>query len=183
MVLQQAARLGARDGALLRRVETAMTDLRVSISRGAPVQEVEDRVSRANALLDTAERALAPQETDNLASFLGAFTILLREGLEALLIVVAMIALLRKAERPEVLRYVHGGWIAALVAGGATWAAATFFISISGASRELTEGFGSLLAAVVLVSVGIWMHGKSHADAWQAYIRDKLSKALSKGSA
>jgi len=35
----------------------------------------------------------------------------------------------------------------------------------------------------VLVSVGIWMHGKSHADAWQAYIRDKLSKALSKGSA
>ena len=94
-----------------------------------------------------------------------------------------MIAFLRKAERPEVLRYVHGGWVAALVAGGATWAAATFFISISGASRELTEGFGSLLAAVVLVSVGIWMHGKSHADAWQTYIRDKLSHALSKRSA
>ena len=175
--------LGARDGALLRRVETAMTDLRASISRGAPAREVADRVARANALLDTAERALAPQEADNLASFLGAFTILLREGLEALLIVVAMIAFLRKAERPEVLRYVHGGWVAALVAGGATWAAATFFISISGASRELTEGFGSLLAAVVLVSVGIWMHGKSHADAWQTYIRDKLSKALSKRSA
>jgi high-affinity iron transporter len=175
--------LGARDSALMRRVETAMTELRVSISRGAPAREVADRVARANALLDTAERALAPQEADNLASFLGAFTILLREGLEALLIVVAMIAFLRKAERPEVLRYVHGGWVAALVAGGATWAAATFFISISGASRELTEGFGSLLAAVVLVSVGIWMHGKSHADAWQTYIRDKLSHALSKRSA
>ncbi|WGM45647.1 hypothetical protein KOAAANKH_00511 [Brevundimonas sp. NIBR10] len=175
--------LGARDGALLRRVETAMTDLRASIGKGAPAEEVADRIARLNALLDTAERALAPQEADNLASFLGAFTILLREGLEALLIVVAMIAFLRKAERPEVLRYVHGGWVAALVAGGATWAAATFFISISGASRELTEGFGSLLAAVVLVSVGIWMHGKSHADAWQTYIRDKLSKALSKRSA
>jgi high-affinity iron transporter len=175
--------LGARDGALLRRVETAMTELRASISKGAPAEEVADRVARLNALLDTAERALAPQEADNLASFLGAFTILLREGLEALLIVVAMIAFLRKAERPEVLRYVHGGWVAALVAGGATWAAATFFISISGASRELTEGFGSLLAAVVLVSVGIWMHGKSHADAWQTYIRDKLSAALSKRSA
>nr|WP_292047249.1 MULTISPECIES: cytochrome c/FTR1 family iron permease [unclassified Brevundimonas] len=175
--------LGARDSALLRRVETAMTDLRASIGKGAPVQEVADHVARLNALLDTAERALAPQEADNLASFLGAFTILLREGLEALLIVVAMIAFLRKAERPEVLRYVHGGWVAALVAGGATWAAATFFISISGASRELTEGFGSLLAAAVLVSVGIWMHGKSHADAWQTYIRDKLSAALSKRSA
>ena len=96
--------LGARDSALLRRVETAMTELRVSISRGAAAQEVADRVARANALLDTAERALAPQEADNVASFLGAFTILLREGLEALLIVVAMIAFLRKAERPEVLR-------------------------------------------------------------------------------
>src|SRR5690606_24101308 len=64
-----------------------------------------------------------------------------------------------------------------------TWAAATFFISISGASRELTEGFGSLLAAVVLVSVGIWMHGKSRADAWQIYIRDKLTTALSGRSA
>jgi high-affinity iron transporter len=175
--------LGARDRALLRRVETAMTELRASISKGAPAEEVAGRIARLNALIDTAERALAPHEADNAASFVGAFTILLREGLEALLIVVAMIAFLRKAERPDVLRYVHGGWVAALAAGGATWAAATFFISISGASRELTEGFGSLLAAIVLVSVGIWMHGKSHADAWQTYIRDKLSKALSKRSA
>ena len=175
--------LGARDGALLRRVETAMTGLRAAIGRGAPTSEVEAQVERLNALLDTAERALAPQKADNVASFAGAFTILLREGLEALLIVVAMIAFLRKAERPEALRYVHGGWIAALAAGGATWAAATFLIAISGASRELTEGFGSLLAGAVLVSVGIWMHGKSHADAWQTYIRDKLSRALSGRSA
>ncbi|WP_292044873.1 MULTISPECIES: cytochrome c/FTR1 family iron permease [unclassified Brevundimonas] len=175
--------LGARDGALLRRVETAMTGLRAAIGRGAPAEEVQAQVARLNALLDTAERALAPQEADNVASFAGAFTILLREGLEALLIVVAMIAFLRKAERPEALRYVHGGWVAALLAGGATWAAATFLISISGASRELTEGFGSLLAGAVLVSVGIWMHGKSHADAWQIYIREKLSKALSGRSA
>ena len=79
----------------------------------------------------------------------GAFAILLREGLEALLIVVAMIAFLRKAERPEVLRYVHGGWVAALVAGGATWAAATFFISISGASRELTVNLCDATGAVL----------------------------------
>lgn len=175
--------LGARDGALLRRIETAMTGVRIAIGRGAPPAEVDAQVERLSALLDTAERALAPQEADNVASFAGAFTILLREGLEALLIVVAMIAFLRKAERPEALRYVHGGWVAALAAGGATWAAATFLISISGASRELTEGFGSLLAGAVLVSVGIWMHGKSHADAWQIYIRDKLSKALSGRSA
>ena len=70
-----------------------------------------------------------------------------------------------------------------LVAGGATWAAATRLIAISGASSELTEGIGSLVSAVVLLSVGVWMHGKAQAGAWQACIRDKLSAALSKRSA
>ncbi len=46
----------------------------------------------------------------------------------------------------------------------------------------MTEGFGSLLAAIVVVWVGIWMHGKSHAGAWQSYIRDRLTGALSRGS-
>src|SRR3546814_2215283 len=67
--------------------------------------------------------------------------------------------------------------------GVATWAAATYLIGISGASRELTEGFGSIFAAAVLLPVGIWMHGKSRADQWQRYIRDKLDKALSARSA
>ncbi|MFD1191034.1 FTR1 family iron permease [Phenylobacterium conjunctum] len=134
-------------------------------------------------MFDEAARALAPEQASAASSFLGAFTILLREGVEALLIVIAMIAFLRKAERQDVLAYVHGGWITALVAGGLTWAAATYLISISGASRELTEGFGSLVSAVVLISVGVWMHGKAQAGAWQAYIRDKLSAALSKRSA
>ncbi|CAG1770158.1 partial Ferrous iron permease EfeU, partial [uncultured bacterium] len=77
----------------------------------------------------------------------------------------------------------HGGWIGALLAGGLTWAAATWLIEISGASRELTEGFGSVFAALVLVSVGIWMHGKAQADHWQRYIREKMSSALSGRSA
>ncbi len=95
-----------------------------------------------------------------MSSFVAAFTILVREGLEAILIVIAMITFLIKAERRDVLPYVHGGWIVALAGGAATWVAATWMINISGASRELTEGFGSLFAALVLLWVGIWMHGK-----------------------
>ena len=94
-----------------------------------------------------------------------------------------MIAFLRKADRPEVLPYVHGGWVAALAAGAATWVAATTLVEISGASRELTEGFGALFASVVLISVGIWMHGKSRAGVWQRYIKEKLDRALSRKSA
>jgi len=81
------------------------------------------------------------------------------------------------------IRPVHYGWASALVAGVATWWAATSLISISGAARELTEGFGSILAALVLLFVGVWMHGKGQADEWQRYIRQKMGHALSKGSA
>jgi high-affinity iron transporter len=79
-------------------------------------------------------------------------------------------------------RPVHFGWTSALVAGGLTWWAATGLIEVSGASRELTEGFGSLLAAAVLLFVGIWMHGKSRADEWQRYIKHKVGHALSRKS-
>src|SRR5690606_2290498 len=141
----------------------------------AGADEVGGRANAIDTLLTEAEQVLAPGEADATAAFAGAFTILLREGLEALLIVIAMLAFLRKAGRTEAMPYVHAGWVGALVAGGATWAAATGLIGISGASRELTEGFAALFAAVVLVWVGIWMHGKSQAGAWQRYIEDRLS--------
>ena len=175
--------LTARDATLMGHIESAMGEFRASLQQDRPADEVATRVQVLDGLFDDADAALSPDAASSTSTFLGAFTILLREGLEALLIVVAMIAFLRKAERPEVLPYVHGGWIAALVAGGATWAIATYAIGISGASRELTEGFGSLFAAVVLLSVGIWMHGKAQADHWQRYIREKMSRALSRQSA
>ncbi len=175
--------LSARDGALMVRVERAMAELRAAIGRGAPVPEVRERIAGLDALFGEAEQALAPDRESAASTFLGAFTILLREGLEALLIIVAMLTFLRKAERPEMARSVHWGWVAALAAGVLTWWAATHIVTVSGASRELTEGFGSMLAAAVLLFVGIWMHGKAQADEWQRYIKAKVGQALSKRSA
>jgi len=175
--------LAARDAALMARIESAMGALRAGISSGASIDTVRGQVATVDALFTEAEAVLAPERASDASSFAGAFTVLLREGLEALLVVIAMIAFLKKAERPDAMPYVHGGWIAALGVGVLTWAAATYVIGISGASREVTEGFGSLFAAVVLLSVGIWMHDKSQADAWQRYIREKMTDALSKRSA
>ncbi len=174
--------LNARDGGLVAEVETAMGRLRAAIARGAPADEIAREAENVRALFTRAEAALAPDAGSAASTFLGALAILLREGLEALLIVVAMIGFLRKADRPDQLRYVHLGWAGALVAGFLTWWAATSFITISGASRELTEGFGSVLAAAILLFVGVWMHGKAQAGAWQAYVRDRLDAALSRGS-
>ena len=94
-----------------------------------------------------------------------------------------MLAFLKKAERQDVLPYVHAGWATALAAGGLTWAAATYLVDLSGASREMTEGVSAIFAAVVLMAVGIWMHQKSLAGRWQAYVKEKLSSALNKKSA
>jgi high-affinity iron transporter len=174
------ALLNAREGGIVAEVEGTMQRLRAGIARGAPLPEVSAQAERLHALFTRAEAALAPEAASAASTFLGALAILLREGLEALLIVVAMIGFLRKAERRDQLRWVHIGWIGALAAGFATWWAATSFITISGAGRELTEGFGSLLAAAILLFVGIWMHGKARAGAWQAYVRDKLDKALTR---
>ncbi|MGY0556555.1 FTR1 family protein [Lysobacter sp. A421] len=175
--------LAARDGALMVEIETAMAELRSRIGRSASVEDIQAQVEVVDGLFVRAEAALAPGMASNMTAFVGSFTILLREGLEALLVLIAMIAFLRKANRTEVMPYVHAGWVSALLAGGLTWVVATYLVSISGASRELTEGFAALFAAAVLLFVGIWMHGKSQAGAWQRYIKEKLSHALSKRSA
>jgi high-affinity iron transporter len=174
--------LSARNASLMTRIEGAMAELRSRIDRGEPVSSVTEQAKLLDELFTQAEAAIAPDEVSDASNFAGAFTILLREGLEALLIVIAMIAFLQKAKRRDVLPYVHGGWIVALLAGLGTWWAATSLIAISGASRELMEGLGSLFAAVVLLSVGIWMHGKSNAQVWQRYIKEKLDQALSRQS-
>ncbi|HCY02565.1 MULTISPECIES: cytochrome c/FTR1 family iron permease [Qipengyuania] len=175
--------LSTRDADLLASVEIGMAELRAAISRGDPVAAVAEKVNALDVLFYRAETVLAPANASEASAFLGAFAILLREGLEALLIVIAMIAFLRKAERTEVLPFVHGGWLSALGAGALTWVAATYLIGVSGAGRELVEGFGSLFAALVLLSVGIWMHGKSQAGEWQRYIRKTMQHALSRRSA
>ena len=175
--------LATRNAALLREIESAMARYRTQLGRRTAPADIATQATQINALFDRAEAVLQDSHTDTTTAFLGSFTILVREGLEALLIVIGMIAFLRKAERREVLPYVHAGWVGALLAGAATWAVATYLVDISGANREVTEGLSSLFAAAVLLSVGMWMHQKSVAGRWQTYLQTKMSSALSKKSA
>jgi high-affinity iron transporter len=175
--------LAARDNALMRELETTMARYRDAIGRRVPASDATAQATQVSALFDRAEAVLQDAHTDRTTAFLGSFTILLREGIEALLIVIGMIAFLRKAERREVLPAVHAGWVGALLAGVATWAIATHLVDVSGANREVTEGVSALFAAVVLLSVGIWMHQKSLAGRWQQYLHAKVSAALTRRSA
>lgn len=175
--------LATRDRDLMHAIEAEMGSFRSQLGGNTPPDAIQAQASKIGTLFDRAEIALDHSSSDSLTSFLGSFTILLREGLEALLIVIGMIAFLRKAERRDALPYVHAGWLGALLAGGVTWAAATYMIDISGANRELTEGLSALFAAAVLLSVGIWMHQKSVAGRWQRYLHAKMSAAMTRRSA
>lgn len=176
------ATLDATDRQLLVDVERTMQLYRGAVAQG-DLARASDYAAQLDTYFERVESVTGKNKTDAATVFVGALTILLREGLEALLIVIAMIAFLRKAERPEALHYVHAGWVSALGAGALTWFVATYIVGISGASREVTEGLSSLFAAAVLLSVGLWMHQKGQAGQWQAYLKEHLTAAMQKRSA
>ena len=105
--------------------------------------------------------------------------IILREGLEAALILAAILAMLRVIGATQAVRYIHLGWILALIAGGLTWLATETILTLSGEHRESMEGFITVFAAVVLFYVGYWLHTRAEAQKWQAFIQEKVQNVLS----
>jgi high-affinity iron transporter len=176
------ASLDTLDRNLRQEVETQMIAYRDLLRRGAPIKPVAQLAERIDGLLAASAGKLGHSGLSPTTAAISAFFILLREGLEALLVVAAIIAFLLKSGRREALPWIHAGWIGALALGGATWLAASTLIEISGATRELTEGITALLAAAILLYVGFWLHGKSYAHAWQAFIDRHLSAALRGGT-
>jgi len=174
--------LDAQDKALRRTLEVDMMAMRQLMKQPQAAGVVEAAVNQILMQLDDADRLLSESTLSNVTLFSASLFILLREGLEALLVVIAMVTVLVRTGRKDGLRYVHLGWVAALLAGVATWAAAQSLISISGASREVMEGVAALLAVLVLLYVGIWMHSKTHAAQWQAYIQQHINTHLTSGT-
>ena len=140
------------------------------------------QVARIHALLDRAQDKLSGDGLSPATAFFSSLLILLREGLEAILVLAAIIAFVRKTGRREAMPWIHAGWIGAVALGVVTWFVAERVITISGANRELTEGITALIAAGMLLYVGYWLHSKSYAQAWQHFIRDQVSAALGKGT-
>ncbi|HMN05638.1 MAG TPA: cytochrome c/FTR1 family iron permease [Flavobacteriales bacterium] len=168
------------DAPLRKRTEREMMTLRSLISAQAPADSVAASVGRIQGLLDQAEATLSAGGLSPAAIFFSSLLILFREGLEAILVLAAIIAFVLKTGRRDALPYIHAGWMAAVLLGVGTWLLARYAINISGAGRELTEGITALLAALMLLYVGYWLHNKSNAQAWQHFVRDKVGAALGK---
>jgi len=161
-------------------IEREMMALRATIGDGGPAETVSAQVAKIKALLDRADDVLSSSSLSPTTAFVSSLLILLREGLEAILVLSAIIAFVIKTGRRDALPYIHAGWMGAMVLGVVTWVVASYVISISGANRELIEGITALLAAAMLLYVGWWLHSRANAQAWSRFIREQVNIALGK---
>ena len=154
--------------------EKALMAYRQALQDGAPAEQAEQALASAEQQLQASAGLLARGGMSASLSFISSLLILLREGLEAILVLAAILAFLNKTGQQHALRSVHLGWGLAVLAGVATWAVAAWLLDISGAQREVLEGASALFASLMLLWLGVWMHGRRQADAWQAYLRDSM---------
>ncbi|MEJ3575637.1 cytochrome c/FTR1 family iron permease [Pseudomonas fragi] len=162
------------DANVRKSTEKALMAYRQSLQDGLPIEQVEQRLEAAKALLKESAGLLGSDGLSWTLSYVSGLLILLREGLEAILVLAAILAFLRNTGQQSAVRSVNIGWGLALVAGLATWALAAYVIDVSGAQRELLEGCTALFASVMVLWLGVWMHDRRHAAAWQDYIKSSL---------
>lgn len=134
--------------------------------------------------LDNFHQQIALLQGDNSYSFWDSALILLREGLEALLIVIGLVAFVKRAGQEQAKKWIYLGAIAGIaISAIAALIMSTVFQSVTiGISRERMEGYIGLLAAALMIGVGIWLHSKATVLSWNQYISKRLNNAISKQS-
>lgn len=156
--------------------------LRPGLARDAPPEDVAAAFEAVEASLLALDESLGA-ESSFWFTAVSAFAIILREGLEAVLLVGAILAYLsRVSDDRRHRRQVWGGVIAGVLASVGTWVVARTLIPIGGASRELIEGVTALLAVGVLVYVSHWLFQKTYIHDWKEYLQDRVGTAVTTGS-
>lgn len=174
--------LRANDPSMMTTLEQQMTSVRGAIESKKSSAEVDAVISTAQKTLNKANMVLDQQVNSPWFSFVMAASILLREGLEAFLIILAILGVIRALGEKKAARWVHGGWILALVLGIISWFFTDWIIGFGAAHRELMEGSISLLAVIVLLYVGFWLHSKTEIHKWTEFIDVRVKNMLKGGN-
>ncbi|MDU8502506.1 cytochrome c/FTR1 family iron permease [Pseudomonas syringae] len=154
--------------------EKSLMAYRQSLQDSLPLPQVAQKLEAAKGKLKESAGLLGSDGLSLSLSYVSGLLILLREGLEAILVLAAILAFLRNTGQQSAVRSVNIGWGLALLAGLGTWALAAYVIDVSGAQRELLEGATALFASVMVLWLGVWMHDRRHAAAWQDYVKSSL---------
>ena len=159
----------------------------LKLARQLDAQDEAAAAEAAAAAGGTAEPAAEEKASDpRLLTFLGAFGIIVREGLEAILVIAAIIAYLVKSGNGKSLRSVYAGALLGIAASFlAAWGLSVLKAVWVGAgqSQEVIEGVTALIAVCVLFYVSNWMISKAEAASWSRYIDGKVQSSVEQGSA
>lgn len=175
--------LRVRDESLTLEVEEDYAALRNLIEAGAPLGQVKETAADVHRGLDDVERTLSePGLAAPLLALLYAFTIIFREGIEAVLVVAAVLGYLEASRntqyRGAVLKGVAGAGVATIL----LFVAATLFVQLAPLQRELLEAGTALLAVGVLFYVSFWLITRLEHRRWMEFVKAKVWTAATTGS-
>ncbi|MGN7360043.1 FTR1 family iron permease [Paenibacillus sp. SAF-054] len=142
------------------------------------------RNQEALALIEEMKASLTKVAGSHRYTFWDAALILLREGLEAILVIAALLSYLKRSGNSEGRKYIWSGAGTGFVMSLVLAVVLTYAISqaASGSAREMIEGITGLVAVVMMITVGQWLHNKSNTKAWNQYVGTQVNQALAKGS-
>ncbi|MBK8252449.1 MAG: FTR1 family protein [Polyangiaceae bacterium] len=161
-----AANIEERYGALRSGLEASKSDAELSADLDGFVREL----ARAEAIV--ADRSKGRSFSATAISSAG---IVLREGVEAALLIAALLGLAKQAGVEEKRRFIHAGWIAAVLLGLLTWLLSAKLVAISGARREMIEGVTALAATAVLFYVSYSLLAKREVARWMKFLKEQVT--------
>ena len=151
------------------KLESAFSDYRGEIKRGAPLQDIKKLHNTILLDLSTAEELLKDKVGFS-GLFLQSFSIIVREGFEAILIIAALIAFLRKSKNESSIKTIHIGVIVGILGSFLTAYVVHELLHLSMASQEVLEGWIMLVSVVILFWVSYWLVSNIDNKKWQKYI-------------
>lgn len=175
------ADIGAHDAGRKTGLESRFSRLISLAGHGAPEAEVRAVWQELRAELEVV--AGSASSGSGWAVFLQAALILLREGFEALLVVTALAAYVRRTGNADKLRVLYAGVGWAVVASVITAVVVTKVLGGVTGGQSTIEGVTMLFAAAVLFYVSCWLFAKSEASRWQAFVKAQVDRALTGGGA
>ncbi|MCM3630927.1 FTR1 family protein [Paenibacillus glycanilyticus] len=167
-----------RSAAAYQDIEIKMTDVSKYLLAATPSPD------KAEAVIEQIRGQLTPMMSEAKYTAWDAGMILLREGLEAILVLAALLAYLKRTNNQSKNIWVWSGVWTGLLLSVALAVLLTTFIAeaTAGSAREAMEGITGLVSVLLMLSVGNWLHKKSNLQAWNQYIDDRMGSALAKGS-
>jgi len=176
--------LRLRNPNLVLDLEFAFADLRDGIRDGEPLGDVRGNAREVRGGLRDVKRELESKGFAAPALAFGfSFSILFREGLEAVLLIAVLLGSLEAARAANYRRPLAWGVVGAVVATAVTFALATFVIDIAPVNREVMEAVTALLAVVVLFAVSFWLVSKLEHKRWMEFMRARTASAIAAGGA